>query len=284
MRKISVMRFHFSRPLGFVVALACGIFAASAQTMHITKLSAGKLLVAPRDPPDPRFAETVILLVQYDGDGAVGLMINRQTHVPISKALVQSGSANGRSEPIYMGGPVELSGVLALLRSSSAPAEATQIFGDVYSISTKSLLERTLASSVDSSKFRVYLGYCGWGAGQLEYEVKKGGWHVFDGDASLVFDSDPASVWQRLIARTEVQKARVQAPFQPTVANRFDPIRRRNLDRADALAPFSRDVGTAQGPGRAGGNEAARREGHPVPFYSAGQAAHLAHVKARREA
>jgi len=214
------MRLQFSRLLRLTVVLFCGSLLVSAQTTHVEALGAGKLLVAPRDSPDPRFAETVILLVQYDEDGAVGLMINRRTRVAVSEALDRSGAANRRSDPIYMGGPVELNGVLALLRSSSAPAEATQVFGDVYAISTKSLLEKTLASSADASRFRVYLGYCGWGAGQLDYEVKRGGWHVFDGDASLVFDSDPASVWQRLIARTERQMARMWAPFQPTFANR----------------------------------------------------------------
>jgi putative transcriptional regulator len=203
------MRLHFSRLLPFVVALFCGSLTAFSQTRHIEGLGAGKLLVAPRDPPDPRFAETVILLVQYDADGAVGLMINRQTRVAISEALDQSKAASRRSEPIYMGGPVELSGVLALVRSSSAPEDATPIFADVYAISTRSLLDKTLASSADSTRFRVYLGYCGWGAGQLDYEVKKGGWHVLDGDASLVFDADPASVWERLIARTERQMAGV---------------------------------------------------------------------------
>jgi putative transcriptional regulator len=217
------MRFHFSRPLRWMVALLCGSFAVFAQATHVAGLSAGKLLVAPRDPPDPRFAETVILVVQYDEDGAVGLMINRQTHVPISEALDQSQEASTRSEPIYMGGPVELSGVLALLRSSSAPEDATQVFADVYAISTRSLLDKTLASSADSSQFRVYLGYCGWGAGQLDYEVKKGGWHVVDGDASLVFDSHPATVWERLIARTEARQARVQTPLQPMSVNRVDP-------------------------------------------------------------
>jgi len=205
------MRLQFSRLLCFAFAFLGGALTASTQTMHVAELKAGQLLVAPRDPPDPHFAETVILLVQHDEEGAVGLMINRRTRVPISEALDRSGVANGRSEPIYMGGPVELSGVLALLRSHSAPEDATQIFADVYAISTKSLLEKTLASKADSSQFRVYLGYCGWGAGQLENEVKRGGWHVFDGDASLVFDSDPATVWQRLIARTEMQLAGVPA-------------------------------------------------------------------------
>lgn len=180
---------------------------ASGQSSQLKNLTTGKLLVAPRNAPDPRFAETVILLVQYDGQGAVGLIVNHQTKIPISRALEPWKQAKGKSEPVYVGGPMELNKVLALLHSGRKPADARQVIGDVYVASSQKLVEKELEEGVGGDRFRLYLGYCGWGPGQLEHEVELGVWHIFTANASLVFDSDPASLWSRLIARTEGQVA-----------------------------------------------------------------------------
>jgi putative AlgH/UPF0301 family transcriptional regulator len=102
--------------------------------------------------------------------------------------------------------------VLALLRSASPPEEAQLVFGGVYLVSSKALLEKTLADKAEPSKFHVYLGYAGWGPGQLEHEVELGGWQVMPAAPAEVFHSDPESVWPRLIKRTEQRIARA-APY-----------------------------------------------------------------------
>ena len=82
-------------------------------------LAIGKLLVASRDLGDPNFAQTVILLVHYSGDqGSVGLVLNRRTDVPLSRVFQDLKEAKGRMDPVYVGGPVELDTVLALLKTS----------------------------------------------------------------------------------------------------------------------------------------------------------------------
>jgi len=172
-------------------------------------LAAGKFLVASRELGDPNFAQTVVLLVSYDSEkGAMGLIVNRQTEVPMSRLFQDLKGAKGRSDPVYVGGPVELETVQGLLKSSSKPgADAKHVFGDVYLITSKELFEKTLASQADASIFHIYVGYAGWGAGQLEHEIDLGGWHVMAADASNVFHSEPDSVWPRLIKRTEMQIA-----------------------------------------------------------------------------
>ena len=105
-------------------------------------------------------------------------------------------------------GPVDLAAVRALLRSKTKPEGAQKVFGDVYLVSSKPLLEKALSEGKDSSALHVYLGYAGWGAGQLEAEVKIGAWYIFRGDAEAVFASDPDSVWLRLFRRRELQIAR----------------------------------------------------------------------------
>lgn len=186
-------------------------------------LAVGRLLVASRDLGDPNFAKTVILLVHYDEDkGAVGLVINKRTDVPISRVFHDLKEAGGRNDSVYIGGPVELNSVLALLKSASKPEGAERVFGDVYLISKRDLLSQTLASHTEAAMFHTYLGYAGWGAGQLEHEVELGAWHIVPGDAATVFHADPDSVWPRLIRRTETQIARI--PGLPSVPGIPFPI------------------------------------------------------------
>lgn len=200
---------RFWRPLAFVaaMAIACGTPIALGQSARVDDLGAGKLLVSSRDLSDPSFAESVVLLIQDDNQGAVGLMINRRTKAPISRIGQDLNAAKHGSDPIYIGGPVQMSVVLGLLRSDKKPDEAASVLSDVYLISGKAPLEKTLAASAGPADMRLYLGYCGWAAGQLQNEVRLGGWWIFDGNAALVFDADPDSVWSRLIARTEQQIA-----------------------------------------------------------------------------
>lgn len=197
------MRRQRSLLLSIAVAALWSSLVVCAQSAREGDLGIGKLLVASRDLSDPAFSESVILLVRYDEDGTVGLMINRRTGMSISRALRDLNVGGDRSDPVYRGGPVEPVSVLALLRSRVQPEGAAPVFGDVYLVSTKALLEKTLDRGPGPGEFRVYLGYCGWGRGQLEHEVRQGSWHIFNRSADLVFDPEPESVWRRLMARVE---------------------------------------------------------------------------------
>ena len=201
-----------SHLLSIAVAALCGGLVASAQSRREGDLGIGKLLVASRDLSDPAFAESVILVIHYDEGGTVGLMINRRTEVPIARALRDLKVGGDRSDPVYSGGPVEPANVLALLRSRVQPDDAAPVFGDVYLVSTKSLLEKTLAKGNGPGEFRVYLGYCGWSRGQLENEMRQGSWQIFNRNSDLVFDSDPKALWPRLMARVEQNVAKLLAP------------------------------------------------------------------------
>jgi len=103
---------------------------------------------------------------------------------------------------------VDLPNVLALLRANAMPEGAEHITGKVYLVSTGTLLEKTLAKRPDPADFRVYLGYCGWSPGQLESETSQGFWRVLSGSADIIFDSEPETLWSRLIERAEERIAR----------------------------------------------------------------------------
>jgi putative transcriptional regulator len=195
---------------GAIVALGIGPVIASAQSTEIKDLAVGKLLVSARGLADPNFTESVVLLIERDDKGTVGLMINRRSRAPMSKVLQNLDIAKHGSDPVFLGGPVELDTVFGLFRSQKKPDEGTSVLSEVYLVSSKESLEKTLAATSSANDVHLYLGYCGWAAGQLENEMRLGGWWIFDASAGLVFDPTPDSVWSRLIARTEQEIAKFE--------------------------------------------------------------------------
>jgi putative transcriptional regulator len=81
------------------------------------------------------------------------------------------------------------------------------VAGEIHVVGSGQLMRRWLAADSDASRVRVFLGYAGWGPGQLEGEWKAGVWHVLEADADAVFDPDPATIWERLVRRTGWQRA-----------------------------------------------------------------------------
>ena len=198
-------------------------------------LGVGKLLVASRSLSDPDFAGTVVLLVRYDEKGALGLILNRRTDVPLSRVL-DLEAAKDRSDPVYLGGPVGPSAVFALFKSSAKMEKAENIFGGVYLISDKALFEQTISARPDPGVFHVYLGYAGWTQDQLRTESQLGAWFVFPADAATVFNSDPDSLWLQMIQKTELQLAKTE-PFAETSQSVTLWIRPRST-AASRLSPF----------------------------------------------
>jgi len=177
---------------------------ADAPAKH---LAAGKILVARRSLADPNFAETVIVLVQYDEEGTLGLIVNRQTKLPVSRLARDLEGAKGRTEPLYLGGPVAMSGVMGLIRTTAKLEEAKRVFGDVYMISSKNAVEKAMASNSDPKTFRLYLGYAGWDAGQLEFEMGMDAWDVLPANPAIVFDPHPETLWDRLVEQEDLRIA-----------------------------------------------------------------------------
>lgn len=182
----------------------CGLL--QAQSTKVEALAAGKVLVMEREAPDPAFAKSVVLLIRYRADGVVGLMLNRTAGVPLSRLRELDGTSD-RSDPVYMGGPVELGAVTGLTRAVNSSSDGDHVGADLYAVRTKRSLEAALKASKGPDDTRIYLGYCGWSVPQLQNEVAYGSWHIFDHGERFVFDSTPATLWERLIEQTEVHLA-----------------------------------------------------------------------------
>ena len=119
---------------------------------------------------------------------------------------------------MYFGGPVETPGVMALLRDAASAPGAKPVFGDVQLVSTPALLAKTVSAGTGPDRFRVYVGYAGWAAGQLERETALGAWHVIDGDPDAVFDPEPDTLWRREAPRRGERTASTGAGGSPHTA------------------------------------------------------------------
>jgi putative transcriptional regulator len=176
-------------------AAACLLLAAALACTQ--DLSVGKILVASRQSHDADFAQSVILLVRHDRQATVGLFLNRPLNIPLSEVYPELKPGQLK---LYAGGPLTV-GIRALYRSRTRPARTSPILDDVSMITTKTLLGKMAEAGTPSSVFRVYAGFTGWSPGQLQSEIERGLWHVFAGDASVVFDLHPETMWSRLIGR-----------------------------------------------------------------------------------
>lgn len=170
-----------------VLWLSLGVTAAAAEAP-----SKGWLLVASPSSDDPDLARTVVLLLRSDAQGAIGLIVNQPTPVPVTTLF-----ARARSMMIYKGGPLRM-GVNGLVREKSRAPARSLVFGDVYLVSSKPDLEALASKALPDGSLRVYVGLCGWTAGQLAGELQRGVWSLHSPSATVVFDPRPESVWSRL--------------------------------------------------------------------------------------
>jgi putative transcriptional regulator len=163
-----------------------------------SELSKGKFLIASRQLKDPRFAETVILLIHHDSDGTVGLIVNLPTTIKLSDLVPEIKEQQGKEHFTYIGGPVGMNQVLLLLRSRNKPEGCQWIFDDIYVSASRSVFEQLIKKPSGETTFRAYAGYAGWGAGQLEREVLQGGWQIAGADAEVIFKKPSSEVWKDL--------------------------------------------------------------------------------------
>jgi putative transcriptional regulator len=168
------------------------------------RLSKGKFLVASRNIRDPRFMETVILLVQHDLHGTAGLIVNRPTTARLSDFFPEIKEQHGEEHFTYIGGPVGITQISLLIRQPNKPEESQWIFDDIYVSASKTVFERLIKKPDGKAKFRAYAGYAGWSYGQLEQEVFRGDWQVVQADAETIFNKSASKIWPDLIRTTEI--------------------------------------------------------------------------------
>ena len=146
----------------------------------------GHLLIASPKLRDPNFCRSVILLVQHDERGSLGLVLNKPLDVTVRKAWKQLSQSPCQVEGyLYRGGPCE--GVLMALHTD-VEASDVEVMDGVHFSTTKDAIEHLVGHAAGSVK--LYVGYAGWSPGQLENELSDGAWLTLPATSTRVFDSD----------------------------------------------------------------------------------------------
>ena len=163
----------------------------------------GKLLVAMPGIGDPRFDRTVIVLCSHDAEHAMGVVINRpKDELTLSDVLGHLGlDADGEESErsVLDGGPVRPDRGYVLHSPDFAAGDATHDVGPgIRLTSTRDVLE-AVAGDHAPEHFVLALGCAGWGAGQLEDELKHNAWQIVEYDDAIVFDNDHQDKWDRAI-------------------------------------------------------------------------------------
>lgn len=159
----------------------------------------GRLLLAGPSLRDPNFARTVVLMLDHDDEGALGVVLNRPTDYPVTSALPAWSPFVCEPDVVFVGGPVAPDTALALGRLPSGaetPAGFTPVIGPVGIIDLDDLLTARTVRDV-----RLFAGYAGWAPGQLEGELASDAWIVLD---SLPVDSTtphPEQLWEAVLRR-----------------------------------------------------------------------------------
>lgn len=185
---------------------------------------AGRLLVAEPALADPNFARTVVFLIEHSADGALGLVLNRPGPVEVRDA-VPAWAAYVADPTVFVGGPVTPEGALCLARARPG---RTFLSGDGRSVGPLQAISPTLGVvdlhgdpselTDDVGALRVFGGYAGWHAGQVEAELMAGGWFVLDGRDDDVFTENPDHLWRAVLARQSGElRARAFFPEDPSV-------------------------------------------------------------------
>jgi putative transcriptional regulator len=174
----------------------------------------GHLLIASPSLLDPNFKRTVVLLTEHGDEGAAGLVLNRPSPDPVSELVPQLEPLVDDGEQVWMGGPVQPNAVLVLGEFLDPEDAAVPLFG---SLGFPALDDPDEVVPVTTRR-RVFAGYAGWGAGQLEDELEREDWILEPALPDDAFTEAPEALWSDVLRRKGgVYELVARMPEDPSV-------------------------------------------------------------------
>jgi putative transcriptional regulator len=158
----------------------------------------GRLLIASPALIDPNFHRTVILVGEHGEEGAMGVVLNRPSETEVAEALPALEDLVEAGATVSVGGPVAPSSVLVLAELDDPDLVADEFVVDGVGFVRGDADTALVAAAADRA--RVFAGYAGWTAGQLEAELEQESWIVEDAIADDVF-ADPGELWSLVLIR-----------------------------------------------------------------------------------
>jgi putative transcriptional regulator len=180
----------------------------------------GRLLVATPALTDPNFDRAVVLLLDHDAEGTLGVVLNRPTPVEVGAVLESWADLAVEPAVVFQGGPVGLDSALALAVVPGEQGEDgvlgwRRVHGAIGLVDLEAPPELLAA---ELGALRVFAGYAGWAPGQLEDELLEGAWYVVDSEPGDVSAPDPERLWRAVLRRQRGELALVATyPDDPSL-------------------------------------------------------------------
>ena len=182
----------------------------------------GDLLVAAPALVDPNFARSVVLVLDIDEDGALGVILNRPSTVPVGEILPGWSRLAQPPDVLFQGGPVATDSALGVgastaygLDPNTEPVGFRRLYDDVGIVDLDTPTE--IAGPM-LTRLRIFAGYAGWGEQQLRDEIASGSWYVVPSTPTDLFGADPEGLWMRVLRRQPGELAWVSTrPLDPTL-------------------------------------------------------------------
>jgi putative transcriptional regulator len=157
----------------------------------------GRLLISEPFLPDPNFERTVVLLCEHNDEGSFGFVLNKPSILKVNEVMED---LTGLESVVYIGGPVQQD-TLHFIHRNIAIENAVEITGNVFwGGDFETILSLCDTKQASSQDIRFFLGYSGWGPGQLNAELEQDSWIVCDFVTDqLLFDTEPQLLWRKAL-------------------------------------------------------------------------------------
>jgi putative transcriptional regulator len=173
----------------------------------------GQLLISSGGLYDPHFRHTVVLIGEHNADGALGVVLNRATDVSVEEGVPPLSDLVPPGEMLFQGGPVHPGGPVLLAELARPELADVLVFGSV------GFLVGEVSAEIQPSilRARVYVGYSGWGPGQLEAEMETDSWILDPAQIDDVFTETPDKLWSSVLERKGPDYLMLsRMPFDPS--------------------------------------------------------------------
>ncbi|HOZ84038.1 MAG TPA: YqgE/AlgH family protein [Niabella sp.] len=176
--------------------------------------ASGTLLIANPHLNDPNFLRTVVFLCEHNAEGSFGFVLNRKLEYTVDELVAELGDFK---LPIFEGGPVELNTLHFLHQyPQQIPGGKEVIDGVFWGGEFEKLIEAINARIIDTNKIRFFLGYSGWGEGQLNFEMDEKTWIVSKAKKEFLFPKDSNELWKEVLNQMGGEyKLILNAPLDP---------------------------------------------------------------------
>lgn len=163
-----------------------------------TSLKSGRILIAEPFLGDPNFERSVILLCEHNESGSFGLVLNQTTNSQLSDVI----EGVYQEYPLYIGGPVEQNTLHYIHRLGNLIEDSVDLGNGLFwSGDFESLKSLINIGTIKAEDIRFFLGYSGWGAGQLSEELAQNTWILSNIDSDMVFENEPVQFWRTVLKR-----------------------------------------------------------------------------------